>query len=234
MPVLPAPLSHQPPSPHPLLCLKRGYGRARGHPELGTRGTGTGRIAQRGPLSRGTTSIRPHRAEGPRAKSQVGTLGNPSWITTGSSHTGSGKIPLGTSPKGRAVGQGQRGGRRERAGSSALLRPSSTHAALALVRRYWFDWSPVCTPCPTRVSTSFPSPDRASSSRDCVTSRHVMPWHPGPPPSLCAGETTPASGSGNAVSADNAAQGACPAGDTRRFPRADGHSEGCRGLPVTF
>lgn len=36
MPVLPAPLSHQPPSPHPLLCLKRGYGIARGHPELGT------------------------------------------------------------------------------------------------------------------------------------------------------------------------------------------------------
>lgn len=34
--VLPELLSHQPPSPHPLLCLKRGSGIARGHPELGT------------------------------------------------------------------------------------------------------------------------------------------------------------------------------------------------------
>lgn len=72
--------------------------------------------------------------------------------------------PTGNLPKRGAVGQEQKGGMRQRAGSPALLRPSSTHAALALIRWYWLDWSLVCTPCPPPVSTSFPTPDRAPST----------------------------------------------------------------------
>lgn len=111
----------------------------------GTCGTRTGMIAQRGPLSRGplswgTTSIRLHRAEGPCAKSQVSTLGNPSSITTGSNQTGSGKIALGTSPrKEKRSGPGTEGwheaeGKQTSPSQTPLHSCSSCIHALVLVR----------------------------------------------------------------------------------------------------
>lgn len=163
-----------------------------------------------------------------------GTLGNPSWITTGSSQTGSGKIQ----PKGKSSWPGtewwqEAEGRQLPASlNPALPSPSSTHAAFALVHGYWLDWSPVCIPCPPPISTSFPIPDRAPR-----TMSHPDTSCPGIPaphlPSvllrqpLCRAAvmlwvliTWPLS--------------ACPAGDTQHFPSADRHSEGCRGLPVTY
>lgn len=187
--VLPAPLSHQPPSPHPLLRLKRGYHIARGHPELGTGGT---RIAQ---------GVLGHNQAAQGCKEPGGKLlldhhwkqPNREW-----------EDPTGNLPRNRGVPA--------QVFSDSSLHPcnSCTHA-LVLVRL-------VC--CLHTLSQQFFPHHPRESTRDRVTSRHVKPWRPGPPPSLCADETTPGWGSGDAVGADNAALGACPAGDTRRFPRA--------------
>lgn len=221
---MPAPLSHQPPSPHPLLCLEFERPSRAGD----TCGIGTGRTVQRGPLSlaqptSGCTGLRV-----PVQRARWALWETPPGSPLEAAKQAVGKIPLGTSPKGKAVGQGQRGGRRQRAGSPALLRPSSTHAALALALVRLVSCLHTLSPSSQHL---FPHPGQSTHR---VTSRHVMPWHPGPPPSLCAGETTPARGSGDAVGADKAAPGACPAGDTRRLPRADGHGEGSRTLPVTY
>lgn len=126
--VLPAPLSHQPPSPHPLLCLEFERPSRAGD----TCGIGTGRTVQRGPLSlaqptSGCTGLRV-----PVQRARWALWETPPGSPLEAAKQAVGKIPLGTSPKGKAVGQGQRGGRRQRASNPALLRPSSTHAALAL------------------------------------------------------------------------------------------------------
>lgn len=188
--VLPAPLSHQPPSPHPLLLLNRGHSTARGHPGLGKSSSGSEVTNQNcwstflchnfswkkrhqdkqdcpeGSLVLGHNQNQA--AEGPRAKSQVGTLGKPSWITTGS-----GKIPLETFPREAQLtrSRGEAGGRGE---AAQLL--SDPPPPMHLLHCYWLDWSVFAQPVPLQPAA--PSPAQTEHPAPGAVSHHALASRP--------------------------------------------------------
>lgn len=185
MPVLPAPLSHQAPSPHPLPLLKRGHSIARGHPGLGKSSTGSEvtnqncwstflchnfswkkRHQDRQDCPEGSLVLGHNQnqaAEGPCAKSQVGTLGNPSRITTVSS----GKIPLETFPREDQLA-------RSRGEAAQLL--SDPPPPMQLLHCYWLDWSVFAQPVPLQPAAL--SPPQTEHAAPGAVSHHALASRP--------------------------------------------------------